>query len=91
MAERCETSTDCRTIVPLSSLKVSKLYTIPCGFYESPNAQNWMCELCMFSQIQSQLVYISTFANILTLTCMVFINKAYIVIVNFDHKVNITS
>ena len=34
--------------IPLSSLKISNLYTIPCSFYVSPNEQNWMCELCMF-------------------------------------------
>ena len=41
--------------IPLSSLKFSNLYTIPCSFYVSPNEQNQMCELCMFSQIQSHI------------------------------------
>ena len=45
------------TTIPLSSLKISYLYTIPCGFYESPNEHNRMCELCMFSQIRSQMWY----------------------------------
>ena len=53
--DRCDTSKDCRTTIPLSTLKVSYLYIIPCGFYESPNEQNRMCELCTFSQIQSQI------------------------------------
>ena len=53
----CETFRDCRTAIPLSSLKVSCLDTISCGLYESPNEQNWMCELCTFSQIQSQMVF----------------------------------
>ena len=53
--DRCATFRDCRTIIPLSSLKVSYLYTIPFGLYESPNEQNRMCELCTFSQIRSHL------------------------------------
>ena len=24
------------------------VYTIPCGFYEFPNKQHWMCEVCVF-------------------------------------------
>ena len=36
-------------------LKVSNLYATPCGFYGSPNEQNRMCELCIFSQIWSHL------------------------------------
>ena len=56
MMDRCETFTDCRTTIPLSFLKVSHLYTIPCSFYESPNEQNRMCELCTFSQIRSHLI-----------------------------------
>ena len=55
MMDRCETFTDCRTTMPLSFLKVSHLNTIPYGFYESPNEQNWMCELCTFSQIRSHM------------------------------------
>ena len=46
MMDRCECFTDCKTTIPLSFLKVSHLNTIPCGFYESPNEQNRMCE-CM--------------------------------------------
>ena len=34
---------------------MSHLYAIPYGFYEPPNEQNWMCELCMFSQIRSHI------------------------------------
>ena len=55
MMDKCETFTDCRNTIPLSFLKVSHLNTIPCGFYESPNEQNWMCELCTFSQIRSHM------------------------------------
>ena len=46
MMDRCETFRDCSTTIPISSLKVSYLYTIPCSFYDSSNEQNWMCELC---------------------------------------------
>ena len=41
--------------MPLSSLKIPNLYTIACGFYGSLNEQNWICELCMFSQIWSHI------------------------------------
>ena len=41
--------------IPLSSLKISNLYTIPCSFYVFPNEQNRMCELSIFSQIQSHI------------------------------------
>ena len=58
MTDRCETVRDCRTTIASSFLKVSNLCTIPCGFCESPNKQNWMCELCTFSQIWSH--YINT-------------------------------
>ena len=51
--DRYETFRDCSATIPLSSLKDSYLYTIPCGFYDSSNEQNWMCELCTFSQIRS--------------------------------------
>ena len=39
---------DCSTTITSSLLKFWNLYTIPCGLYGSPNAQNWMCELCMY-------------------------------------------
>ena len=55
MMNRCETCTDCRTTIPLSFLEVSHLNTIPYSFYESPNEQNRMCELCTFSQIRSHI------------------------------------
>ena len=55
MTYRCETLRDCRMTIPLSSLKVSDLYTDPCGFYRSSNEQNRMCELCTFSQIRSHI------------------------------------
>ena len=52
--DRCDTLwNNCRTTILISSLKVSNLYAIPCGFYESPNEQNGICELCTFSQIWS--------------------------------------
>ena len=41
--------------IPLTFLKDSKLYTIPCGSYRSLNEQNQMCELCTFSQIHLHL------------------------------------
>ena len=44
---------DCRSTIPISFLKDLNLDTIACGFYGSQNEQNWMCELCTFSQIQS--------------------------------------
>ena len=70
--DRCETFTDCRTTIPLSFLKVSQLNTIRCGFYESPNEQNWMCELCTFSQIRSHIISLTnpkiTLALLLILT-----------------------
>ena len=60
MMNRCHTFSDCRSTITLSSLKISNLYTIPLGFYGSPNAQNWMCELCTFSQIWSHIDVINT-------------------------------
>ena len=42
-------------IAVLQSLQVSHLSEIPERFYESPKLKNWMCELCMFLQIQSQI------------------------------------
>ena len=56
MTGRCKIFRNCRTTIPLSSLKISTLCIILCGFYTSPNAQNRMCELCTFSQIWSQLL-----------------------------------
>ena len=38
-----------RIVEPLF-LYLPTLYTIPCGFYRSPNTQNRMCELCTFSK-----------------------------------------
>ena len=55
--DRYQTFRNCRTTIPLLSLKISTLYIILYGYYESPNAQNRMCELCTFSQIQSQLFF----------------------------------
>ena len=56
MTDKCKIFKDCRTAILLPYLKISTLCTIPCGFYASPNAQNRMCELCTFSQIQSQIL-----------------------------------
>ena len=56
MMDRCEPFSDCSTTIPLLSLKVSYLYTIPCAFYDSPNEQNWVCKLCTFSQIWSHII-----------------------------------
>ena len=69
--DRCETFRDCSTTIPVSSLKLSYLYTIPCGFYDSPNEQNWMCELCTFSQIRSHILYL-----LLHLSCALHILHA---------------
>ena len=44
-----------RGIVVLQSLKVSHLSNVPTRFYESPKLKNWMCELCTFVQIWSQI------------------------------------
>ena len=43
------------TTIPLLSLKISDLHTVPNKFYESLNVENRMCELCTFSQIRSQM------------------------------------
>ena len=39
--------------------EIFNLCTIPCCFYGPPNAENWMYELCTFSQIRSQLLTLS--------------------------------
>ena len=57
MRYRCETFRDCRTTIPLSSLKFPNLNSISCSFYWFPNKQNLMCELCRFLQIQSHIMY----------------------------------
>ena len=44
-----------RATIPLSFLEILHLYTAFSGFYESLNEENQMCELCMFSQIQSHI------------------------------------
>ena len=56
MTDRCEIFRKYRATILLSTLKISTLFTIFCGFYASPNAQNRMCELCTFSQIQSHIL-----------------------------------
>ena len=56
MVYRHETFRDDTGIVVLQSLKVSYLSLIPNGFYELPKLKNWMCELCTFSQIRSQII-----------------------------------
>ena len=56
MVFRCETFRNDKGIVVLHSVKVSHLSIIPNSFYESPKLQNWMCELCTFSQIWSPIV-----------------------------------
>ena len=43
--DRCDIFRNFRTTTALLSLKVSNVYTIVCGFYRSPNDQNWMFEL----------------------------------------------
>ena len=48
MTDRCESFRDCGTTIPLSSLEVSNLYAILCGFYGPPNEENWMCKLHVF-------------------------------------------
>ena len=32
--DKCQTFRDCRTTIPLSSLKVSNLYSTPCGLMD---------------------------------------------------------
>ena len=39
----------------------NSVYYIHCGFYESPNIQNQMCELCTSSQIRSHNIIIIAF------------------------------
>ena len=53
---RYRTFSNHRTSIPLSSLKVTNMYNILCRFYGSPNEQNWMCRLFIFSQIQSHII-----------------------------------
>ena len=55
MVFRCETFRNDKGIVVLQLVKVSLLSIISNRFYESPKLKNWMCELCTFSQIRSQL------------------------------------
>ena len=55
MVFRCETFRNDKGIVVLQSVKDSHLSIIPNRFYESPKLKNWMCELCTFSQIWSQI------------------------------------
>ena len=56
MTDRCQTSRDCKITIHLSSLKFSNMYTTLFGCYGSPNEQNRMCELYMFSKIQSHIL-----------------------------------
>ena len=60
MVYRFETFRDDKGIVVLQSLKVLHLSIIPTRFYESPKLKNGMCELCMFTQIQSHNTDIRT-------------------------------
>ena len=53
--ERSETCRVYRATIPLSSPLISDIYTVPARLYESSNGQNRMCELRMFSQIQSHI------------------------------------
>ena len=55
MVDAIDTCRDYRATIPLSSLKISKLYDFSSRFYESLNGKNWMCELCTFSQIRSHI------------------------------------
>ena len=55
MIDKLETFRDYKTAIAVSFLQILNLCIVPSGFYESLNEKNWMCELCMFSQIQSQI------------------------------------
>ena len=48
----------------LQAVKVSHLSIIQSRFYESPYLKNWMCELCMFSQIHSHNIILSMTAHL---------------------------
>ena len=48
------------TTIPLLSLKISDLHTVPNRFYESWNVENRMSELCTFSQIRSHIIMYNT-------------------------------
>ena len=49
----------------VSFLKISELCDIPSRFYDSLNGKNQMCELCMFSQIQSHVcTYIAILVSV---------------------------
>ena len=78
MVYRHETFRGDKGIVALQSLKFSHVSIIPNRFYESPKLKNWMCELCMFSQIRSHIQLCScTSANMLT-ECQLFnLTNAY--------------
>ena len=43
-------------IVVLQFLKIVHQSVIPGRIYDFPNLKKWMCELCTFSQIRSQLM-----------------------------------
>ena len=50
----------------LSFLHILDLYTVSSGFYESLNEENWMCDLCTFSQIRLHMLcmYIRTYTYV---------------------------
>ena len=50
-----ETFKDDKRILVRQYLKVSCLFVILDRLYESQMLRHWMCELCMFSQIQSYI------------------------------------
>ena len=56
MAYRFETFRSDKRIVALQSLQISHLSDIHKKIYELPKLKIWMCELCTFSQIQSQIM-----------------------------------
>ena len=87
MVHRVEIFKEAGLIVVLQSLKVSHLSNIPNRFYESPNLKNWMCELCMFSQIRSQILTIQLPMSLLEV-CMhndLTLLKMLFDIMNYQH------
>ena len=55
MVYRLDTFKNVKGIVVQQFLKVLHSSVIPNRFYKSPKLQNWMCELCTFSQIWSHM------------------------------------
>ena len=65
-------------------LKISSLYDAPTCFYEHIYGQNWMCELCTFSQIQSHVQYARKSDKFKNHKSIPFITFFYVLKLEFD-------